>query len=403
MRGDSPSNPPNLAAICRRPSPAILAGRLLPSPSPLFSSLFSSLPFPSAAHLSPASLLSRRLLIHCLQSQPIHRKDCGSEVRLYEASMIQMGKSALYFLSDHMKSRLPRAEEVAIMQRQQLSLAIILRSSCNNFKNAMTAVRLAIVQGHGSSPSDVDLGGKQKNLAEMFQVIFAYACALFTYILAVLFCLFNPACSGVLIIPIAVIASFREMRRLTQDRPLIVATLKESSFLFCTVLVENLPEDQSTENIQSIFGEAGNIKNICIRDPHAARELQKRTIVEKLLSVKVMCQVLLPFDDVSPLDRHQAFYCLPKFQGFLHAAAMTGSHSINCVDFSKLKRGSSRILYVGGHALESSLQLENCIPVKPWKLEADDTALVDLIPFLECALFKYGLINVARHPPADII
>ncbi|KAI8567831.1 hypothetical protein RHMOL_Rhmol02G0152200 [Rhododendron molle] len=71
-------------------------------------------------------------------------------------------------------------------------------------------------------------------------------------------------------------------------------------------------------------------------------------------------------------------------------------------DFSKLKRGSSRILYVSGHALESSLQLENSVPVKPWKLEADDTALVDLIPFLECALFKYGLINVARHPPADI-
>ncbi|KAI8567834.1 hypothetical protein RHMOL_Rhmol02G0152500 [Rhododendron molle] len=231
MRGDSPSNPPNVAAICRRPSPAILAGRLLPSPSPLF----SSLPFPTAAHLSPASLLSRRLLIHCLskpsrhhrspttgsprrpivfllssflitlsplcfpyfvgdfssfrskfitrtsgpipklvysnfkflstslfstrQSQPIHGEDCGSEVRLYEAGMIQMGKSTLYFLSCHMKSGLSRAEEVAIMQRQQLSLAIILRSSCNNFKNAMQQltpkVRLAIVQGHGSSPSNV--------------------------------------------------------------------------------------------------------------------------------------------------------------------------------------------------------------------------------------------------------
>ncbi|XP_058201416.1 uncharacterized protein LOC131316153 isoform X3 [Rhododendron vialii] len=68
---------------------------------------------------------------------------------------------------------------------------------------------------------------------------------------------------------------------------------------FCTVLVENLPEDQSTENIQRIFGEAGNIKNICIRDPRAVRELQKYIIAEKLLSVK-------------------------RFQGFLHVAAMTG-------------------------------------------------------------------------------
>ncbi|KAG5553570.1 hypothetical protein RHGRI_011451 [Rhododendron griersonianum] len=62
-------------------------------------------------------------------------------------------------------------------------------------------------------------------------------------------------------------------------------------------------------------------------------------------------------------------------------------------DFSKLNRDPSIILYVSGHALESSLQPENSVPVKPWKLEADDTALVDLIPFLE---------YVARHPPADI-
>ncbi|XP_058201414.1 uncharacterized protein LOC131316153 isoform X1 [Rhododendron vialii] len=62
---------------------------------------------------------------------------------------------------------------------------------------------------------------------------------------------------------------------------------------------ESQEEDQSTENIQRIFGEAGNIKNICIRDPRAVRELQKYIIAEKLLSVK-------------------------RFQGFLHVAAMTG-------------------------------------------------------------------------------
>ncbi|XP_057980215.1 mitochondrial import inner membrane translocase subunit TIM50 [Malania oleifera] len=62
-------------------------------------------------------------------------------------------------------------------------------------------------------------------------------------------------------------------------------------------------------------------------------------------------------------------------------------------DLSKLNRDPARVLYVSGHAVESSLQPENCVPVKPWKLEEDDTALVDLIPFLE---------YVARHRPADI-
>ncbi|CAL5392543.1 unnamed protein product [Camellia sinensis] len=62
-------------------------------------------------------------------------------------------------------------------------------------------------------------------------------------------------------------------------------------------------------------------------------------------------------------------------------------------DLSKLNRDPAKILYVSGHALESNLQPENGVPIKPWKLEEDDTALVDLIPFLE---------YVARHRPADI-
>ncbi|KAI0497677.1 hypothetical protein KFK09_020910 [Dendrobium nobile] len=62
-------------------------------------------------------------------------------------------------------------------------------------------------------------------------------------------------------------------------------------------------------------------------------------------------------------------------------------------DLSKLNRDPARILYVSGHALESSLQPENCVPIKPWTLENDDTALLDLIPFLE---------YIALHRPADI-
>ncbi|KAI3848732.1 hypothetical protein MKW98_012443 [Papaver atlanticum] len=62
-------------------------------------------------------------------------------------------------------------------------------------------------------------------------------------------------------------------------------------------------------------------------------------------------------------------------------------------DLSKLNRDPSRILYVSGHALDSSLQPDNCVPIKPWKMEADDTTLLDLIPFLD---------YVARHRPTDI-
>ncbi|KAM7463255.1 hypothetical protein LguiA_031376 [Lonicera macranthoides] len=62
-------------------------------------------------------------------------------------------------------------------------------------------------------------------------------------------------------------------------------------------------------------------------------------------------------------------------------------------DLSVLNRDPSRILYVSGNALESSLQAENCVPIQPWKGEAEDTQLLDLIPFLE---------YVARHRPADI-
>ncbi|XP_047044642.1 mitochondrial import inner membrane translocase subunit TIM50-like [Lolium rigidum] len=52
-------------------------------------------------------------------------------------------------------------------------------------------------------------------------------------------------------------------------------------------------------------------------------------------------------------------------------------------DLSKLNRKPEHVLYISAHALESCLQLENCVSIKPWKLETDDTQLLDLIPFLE--------------------
>ncbi|XP_048564587.1 mitochondrial import inner membrane translocase subunit TIM50-like [Triticum urartu] len=52
-------------------------------------------------------------------------------------------------------------------------------------------------------------------------------------------------------------------------------------------------------------------------------------------------------------------------------------------DLSKLNRDPARVIYISGHALDSCLQPENCLPIKPWKLEAEDTQLIDLIPLLE--------------------
>ncbi|KAL5548617.1 hypothetical protein UlMin_003848 [Ulmus minor] len=62
-------------------------------------------------------------------------------------------------------------------------------------------------------------------------------------------------------------------------------------------------------------------------------------------------------------------------------------------DLSKLNRDPAKVIYLSAHARENSLQPENGAPIKPYKLESDDTALLDFIPFLEF---------VARNPPADI-
>ncbi|KAL0398343.1 UNVERIFIED_CONTAM: La-related protein 6A [Sesamum radiatum] len=126
-------------------------------------------------------------------------------------------------------------------------------------------------------------------------------------------------------IPIGVIASFRKMKKLTRDTSVIVAALKESALLVvssngkrvkrlhplplaevkdpmvCTVLVENLPEDHSLENLRRVFGEAGNIKNITIRDPHDARGPKKCTVAEKLISGKL--HALVEYDSVEAAEK----------------------------------------------------------------------------------------------------
>lgn len=54
-------------------------------------------------------------------------------------------------------------------------------------------------------------------------------------------------------------------------------------------------------------------------------------------------------------------------------------------DLSKLNRDPAKVIYISAHALESCLQPENCVQIKPWTGEdLNDTTLLDLIPFLEC-------------------
>ncbi|KAJ6979423.1 hypothetical protein NC653_027537 [Populus alba x Populus x berolinensis] len=126
-------------------------------------------------------------------------------------------------------------------------------------------------------------------------------------------------------VPITVITSFRKMKKLTQDSTFIVAALRESSILvvnsdgkmvkrldpfhfaevkdpkLCTVLVENLPEDHSLNNLQRIFGAAGKIKNISIRDPLAVEKSKKGSKTDILISSKV--HAFVEYDTVEAAEK----------------------------------------------------------------------------------------------------
>ncbi|WZZ02206.1 hypothetical protein YC2023_074534 [Brassica napus] len=110
-------------------------------------------------------------------------------------------------------------------------------------------------------------------------------------------------------VPISSIATFHKMKKLTRDLDLIVSALKESSFLVVssdgkkvkrlsplpeardpkvfTVLVENLPEDHSDENIRAIFGKAGSIKSVSVCDPNAAEESEKGCKKDKFIRTRL--------------------------------------------------------------------------------------------------------------------
>jgi len=112
-------------------------------------------------------------------------------------------------------------------------------------------------------------------------------------------------------VPIQVISSFRKTKKLTRDQLFIAAALKESSLLVVsgdgkrvkrlnplrinevkdhklfTVLVENLPEDHSKENIRQIFQKAGNVKKVTINDPRSTAASAKHIKQDKFLGSKL--------------------------------------------------------------------------------------------------------------------
>ncbi|KAG0487381.1 hypothetical protein HPP92_009476 [Vanilla planifolia] len=110
-------------------------------------------------------------------------------------------------------------------------------------------------------------------------------------------------------VPIAIISSFRKMKKLAKDSSLIEAALRTSTILVVssdgkmvkrmhplpisepkdsklrTILVENLPEDHSEENILRIFGAIGNIEEMTIHDPSSTSKKKDQAISSKVLAL----------------------------------------------------------------------------------------------------------------------
>ncbi|CAN6453061.1 unnamed protein product [Victoria cruziana] len=127
-------------------------------------------------------------------------------------------------------------------------------------------------------------------------------------------------------VPIAVVASFRKMKKLTHDLTFIASALSTSSqltvsldgkkvkriqpypgndtdnALLCTVLVDNLPEDHSIENVQRIFGSFGNVKNISIRQPNSiSRAPAKNT--KQVFAVRGKWHAFVEYETVEAAEK----------------------------------------------------------------------------------------------------
>ncbi|PKU79015.1 hypothetical protein MA16_Dca000359 [Dendrobium catenatum] len=126
------------------------------------------------------------------------------------------------------------------------------------------------------------------------------------------------------LVPITLISSFKKMKKLTKDLSLIEAALRTSSLVVVssdgkrvkrlhplpvaevrnekprTVLVENLPEDYSEDSIRRIFGTAGHIVGVAIRNPHSAEQLA--TLKKADFAVSSKLHALVEYDTVEAAE-----------------------------------------------------------------------------------------------------
>ncbi|GAQ89248.1 Haloacid dehalogenase-like hydrolase (HAD) superfamily protein [Klebsormidium nitens] len=76
----------------------------------------------------------------------------------------------------------------------------------------------------------------------------------------------------------------------------------------------------------------------------------------------------------------------------LYRDATHYTHGKHMRDLSKLNRDLSHVIFVSGHGAAECAQPENVLTVQPWKMDTNDTALLDHLPFLEF---------FARQRPSD--
>lgn len=121
----------------------------------------------------------------------------------------------------------------------------------------------------------------------------------------------------------------------------------------------------------------------------------KRPGVEPFLERMAQFYEIVVFSDqlnitVDPiLDRLDKKGCI-KYRLYRDGTQYTRGHFYR--DFTKLNRDPSRVVYISADP-KSCLQIENLLALKPWKLEPDDTSLLDHLPFLEF---------LARNRPPDV-
>ncbi|KAK3135100.1 hypothetical protein QOZ80_5BG0414550 [Eleusine coracana subsp. coracana] len=112
----------------------------------------------------------------------------------------------------------------------------------------------------------------------------------------------------------------------------------------------------------------------------------KRPGVDAFMEHMARCYEVVVFSDQPPMyvdpviDRLDTKGCVRFRLSRPATKYMDGKHFR---DLSKLNRNPEQVIYVSAHCYDTCLQPENCVQIKPWKLEDGDTQLVDLIPFLE--------------------